>query len=217
MADISNPVVYPDDVLLAIDQALARNDFHHGLWSDECLEVVRGHIRRHYREVQFGICAYCRAAVSLQSSLNCHVEHIAPKSIYQKFIFEPRNLCVICADCNVIKRDQEVMAETPDPVIRGGTRKRYPKSSSAFKIVHPHFDVYDEHIEKFDSFYVEKSEKGHFTIGACRLNRRMREFGWEATFQEADVTSAAEDYLAASEPLARSRALNKLKRILVLV
>lgn len=217
MPDIAAPVAYPVEICNIIDQVVARPDFDHGLWGDGCLELVRCYIRDYYRDVQLGICAYCRSDVSLQASLNCHVEHIAPKSIYKNFIFESKNLCVICADCNVIKREQEVVCNIPDTVKAGARRKKYPRSSGAFKIFRPHFDVYEDHIEVFDSFYVDKTDKGHFTIGACRLNRKIREFGWELPFEEFAVAAAAEKYLEASDPLARSRALRRLKKMLVLV
>ncbi|SDZ70593.1 TIGR02646 family protein [Variovorax sp. YR266] len=201
-----------------IASKLADQSFTHEDWARDELEALRHHIRAHYRRAQVGICAYCRQSVSLQSAMNCHVEHIAPKSKYRHFIFEPKNLCVICADCNAIKREQEVLRNEPDTVVGGEGRKRYPRSSNAFKIVHPHYDEYERHIKVVNgAYYLDLSSKGHFTIGACKLNRRLREFGWEAPYDDADVSAAAEKFLGTKDPLTRSAALKSLQEMLILM
>lgn len=217
MSDISSAVIYTPALKLLIKSKTGCSNFTHTDWSGDDLAQLRQFIRNHYRSQQAGICAYCRGPVSLQSVANCHIEHIAPKSKYLSFIFEPKNLCVICADCNEIKRSQETLNQEPDTVINRNTRRMYPRSSGAFKIVHPHFDKWDEHIEQFGIFYADKTDKGHFTIGACRLNRRLREFGWEVEYDDADVAIAAQAYLNCQDPLARHRALLCLKRKLVMV
>ena len=217
MADITNPVRITADLITVIERVKGQADFTHEKWGSECLEGLRKLVRDHYRAEQRGRCAYCKGPLSLQSAANCHVEHIAPKSKYLSFIFEPKNLCVVCADCNEIKREQEVHNEAPDTVNNGGRRQIYPRAASAFKIVHPHYDAFDDHIEIFGSYYGDKTDKGHFTIGACKLNRRLRKFGWEVEFEDADVANAAQNYLDTKEPLARTRSLQALKRMLVLV
>jgi len=217
MADITNPVRITAELITVIERVKGQADFTHERWGSECLEGLRKLIRDHYRAEQRGRCAYCKGPLSLQSAANCHVEHIAPKSKYLSFIFEPKNLCVVCADCNEIKREQEVHNEAPDTVNNGSRRQIYPRAASAFKIVHPHYDVFDDHIEIFGSFYGDKTDKGYFTIGACKLNRRLRKFGWEVAFEDADVANAAQSYLDTKEPLARARSLQALKRMLVLV
>lgn len=215
MPDISTPVSFSVDMEKTISSKTATATFTYHEWGTDDLLALRCHVRNHYRTIQRGSCAYCKRDVSLQAAENCHVEHIAPKSKYLCFIFEPKNLCVICADCNVIKREQEVLQNEPDPVVKGGSRKQYPRSSSAFKIVHPHFDVYEDHIEVFDTFYVDKSDKGHFTIGSCNLNRKLRKFGWVAEYDDAVVAAAAEAYLTSKTPVARHKALQELRRRLI--
>lgn len=216
MADIATPVTFSKEMRQTIASKKASPTFTYLDWSVDDLQELRCCIRDYYRQAQRGTCAYCKKDVSLQAALNCHVEHIAPKSKYEDFMFEPKNLCVICADCNAIKREQEVLQEVPDTVVNGSLRKQYPRSGSAFKIVHPHFDDYDDHIEIFGLFYGDKTDKGHFTIGACKLNRKLRMFGWEAEYDEADVAAAAAKYLETKDPIARARALLALKRKLVI-
>ena len=217
MADISNSVRITAALTAVINGVKAKADFDHSKWGIDDLEEFRRFVRNHYRNEQKGLCAYCKGALSLQSAANCHVEHIAPKSKYVAYIFEPKNLCVVCADCNEIKREQEVHDEVPDTVKRGSTRRIYPRASSSFKIVHPHFDVYEDHIEIFGKYYADVTDKGHYTIGACKLNRRLRKFGWEKEFDDADVAGAAQVYLDTKDPLIRNRNLQALKRLLILV
>lgn len=217
MSDIKSPVTFTTDLLHTIASTTESATFTYKDWGSPELEALRSYVRDHYRTAQKGFCAYCKGVVSTQSASNCHVEHIAPKSRYQNFMFEPKNLCVVCADCNEIKREQEVANEEPDPVQEGKGKKLYPRSSSAFKIVHPHFDVWDQHIVKFRAFFVDKTDKGHFTIGACRLNRYLRKFGWESEYDDAEISADARAYLENPNPAGRAQALQKLKVKLVLM
>lgn len=218
MADINTPVSFEDGFQNLISEKLQDAEFTHKSWSDNDLQTLRSHIRNHYRTQQRGVCAYCKKSVSLQSASNCHVEHIAPKSKYPKFIFEPKNLCVACADCNEIKREQEILSEEPDTVVDGDTRVNYPRSSGAFFIVHPHFDTYDEHIQIFNGHYVDVTKKGHFTIGACKLNRRLQAFGWEEEIiNEPEISSLMHTFLGEGDAVVKSEALQKLKRKLVVM
>ncbi|EMH3447797.1 hypothetical protein V6H34_004992 [Vibrio harveyi] len=216
MADINVCVSFSADINTLIAGKLADEEFNHRCWGEDSLLSLRQTIRAHYRIVQSGKCSYCQNPVSLRSASNCHVEHIAPKSKYLNFIFEPKNLCVVCADCNEIKREQEVLNEVPDTVVNGAGRSQYPRSSSAFKVVHPHFDNYADHIEIFNGFYVDLSVKGHFTIGACKLNRHLHEFGWEQEYISEDVISEQmNSFLDSNDAIEKHQALDNLKRMLI--
>lgn len=214
MADINNAASFSAEHEISIQKVKSTPGFNHKMWSCDELEDVRSSIRNHYKTEQKGLCAYCRNPVSLRDALNCHVEHIAPKSIHLNFIFEPKNLCVICSDCNAIKRNQEVLGAIPntvkiDPIL-------YPRSSGAFLIVHPHFDNWDDHIIIFGKYYADKSEKGHFTIGACELNRHLRKFGWEPPLvNDEDVRDAMNCYLNETDSFVKTAALMRLTRMLV--
>lgn len=147
-------------------------------WGCEKLESIRSSIRRFYRDAQNGWCPYCMKTISLQAAGNAHVEHILPKSLFAKFIFEPMNLCVICADCNVAKNNGNVINDDEHDTCNG-VAKLYPRSTQRFKIVHPHIDEYADHIVRAGIFYIDKTPKGHFTIGICKLNMATRRFGHE--------------------------------------
>lgn len=216
MADINNPVKYQKNSSDLIKKLLSDPAFSHKNWSDDELAELRKTIRDHYRNEQRGVCAFCRQAISLASVGNCHVEHIIAKSRYREFIFEPKNLCVICSDCNTIKRDKEVQKNDLH-VLHGSAKiKRYPRYSNAFLIVHPHFDIWEDHIVQFGKLYADLTEKGLFTIGACTLNRALRKFGWEAIITSEDETRRLmQEILSATDTVIIARKMQALKRLLV--
>lgn len=215
MVSINKPICHSEKHAALIEKKISDNQFNYKQWSDDDLSEIRSAIRSHYRNEQNGLCAYCKNPISIHDALNCHVEHIAPKSKYPQFLFEPKNLCVICSDCNTIKRNQEVMCVEPDTVVNGSKRTRYPRSSSAFFIVHPHFDNWDEHIQVFGKYYVDKSPKGHFTIGACVLNRHLRKFGWEPPLvNDEEMRAAMTCYLDTADGVGKASALIRLMRLM---
>lgn len=219
MPDIDRPVEFNEAALASIEAVTSQPGFRYQDWGGEALEGVRSFIRNHYRIVQFGRCSYCRNTVSLDSALNCHVEHIVPKSLHPEFMFEPRNLCVVCADCGGIKRNQETAATIMETIQGAAGRVQYPRSSGAFLIVHPHFDVYGEHIHIIlGRYYVDKSDKGAFTIRACELNRHLRIFGWDPRlFDEVELEAAMRAYLDGQGVGDRVVALARLKDLIAAI
>lgn len=134
------------------------------VWNYDELEPVKAEVKNHYKIEQNFRCSYCWRKILVKHSATWDTEHIVPRALHPEFIFEPKNLCIACKDCNVAKGDAEVLVNK--------TRKRYPTKSSAFKIVHPHFDNYEEHISiHIDHIYKPKSDKGKFTIEHCNLLR----------------------------------------------
>lgn len=108
-------------------------------------------------------CAYCRIHVPL-ACVPMHREHIVYKDEHPQWMFLPENLCVACPTCNEFKGTTEVLDDPQSTT--------YPKESAGFKIIHPMYDKYSEHIELVgDVLYKGKTNKGIFTIETCRLYR----------------------------------------------
>ncbi len=212
MAEIDNAVEFSVEDKEKIERKMRDVNFTHTDWSSDDVSSVRKAARDHYRNEQGGLCAYCRNQVSLRAADNCHVEHIVPKSKRIDFIFHEKNLCVVCADCNTIKRSKETTNDEVD-TLGNLDAKIYPRSSGAFLIFHPHFDNYSEHIEKFGSYYFDLTDKGHFTIGCCVLNRRLRSFGWdEGVIDDSVVEALMHRYLGTSNRLEKASAMTALMR-----
>lgn len=172
---ITEAYTFPPEERRAIDNLLAAG-FTYRDWGCEELQDIRSNIRRFYRDAQRGRCPYCMKETSILAAGNAHIEHILPKSLFQGFIFEPRNLCVICADCNTAKNNGNPINDEEEDTCNGPARI-YPRSELRFKIIHPHFDNYDDHILRAGIFYIDKTDKGHFTIGICKLNIAARRYG----------------------------------------
>lgn len=170
---IEKPLAFSDASSVIVEQKKASPNYTHTSWGDDVLQPVRREIREYYRTVQRLTCVYCLGPISSYSAFGAQIEHIVPKSQYLDFMFEPKNMCVICPDCNEFKSSREVLVK---PVL-AASRVNYPKNPLLFRIVHPHFDSYEEHIAKFNRLYVECSDKGGYTIYICNLNRFYRKFG----------------------------------------
>jgi hypothetical protein len=92
------------------------------------------------------------------------------KTDYPKFLFSEKNLAISCKDCNSVKSNKNVLVNPK--------RKTFPNKSKDYTIVHPHFDVYDEHIKVIagNQVYIPSDEKGKNTIEICGLLRFAFEF-----------------------------------------
>ncbi|MFA2872575.1 hypothetical protein KWF36_16035 [Acinetobacter pittii] len=211
MSDIKRQISFSARISNILKQKTKDPCFKYTDWSGNDLEEVRKTIRNFYRKEQNGKCSYCRKDLSLQSASNCHVEHILPKSKNLKFIFEPKNLCVICADCNEIKREKETV-DYSNEILKKTDIKLYPRASNSFLIVHPHFDNYDDHIKILcGGHYIDMSPKGHRTIGVCRLNRFLHEFGWPDEPSTLDeILTTAKKLFENDDPLTQTRVIKQL-------
>lgn len=182
MPTINNPIVFSMEALQKIAEVQREPGYDHTRWGGADLESVRCEIRNFYRREQRLSCAYCREQIGVQSAASAPVEHIVPKSRYLQFMFEPQNLCVICADCNEFKRSREAFA---DPPLTGNAIRTYPTDTNRYRLFHPHFDEYQDHIIKVGFLYLEKSGKGAYTIYICKLNRFVQNFGVSEEFMDS--------------------------------
>lgn len=216
MPDISKPYVFSVDFEKRLSDKFSKLGITHNNWQDSDISDIRSSIREYYRKQQNAKCAYCKQPLSLTSASNCQVEHIVPKAKHIKFISEPKNLCVICADCNEIKRSKEILNEIDEVTIRNIVK--YPRTSSAFKIVHPHFDNYDEHILIINGFYFDKSTKGGYTIIFCNLNRKLHKLGYEnPVFSDIELMELMTLYIAESDSVRKNYILRRLREMLILI
>ena len=127
------------------------------------VESFKNNMRKDMYEKQNKLCAYCRIHVPL-ACVPMHREHIVYKDAHPQWMFLPQNLCVACPVCNDYKGTEEVLVNN--------TIKEYPKDGRGFKIIHPMYDKYSDHIELVGGIlYRGKTSKGRFTIKTCHLYR----------------------------------------------
>lgn len=159
------PVVYSAENQLIVNNYEARPaiDQIGSYWSESEVSPVRKQIKDHYISEQSQQCCYCRFEIATN---NCGVwdgEHIISRDAAPRFMFVPRNLSISCKDCNLAKKEKEVRVNP--------TRIRFPDKSNQYKIVHPHFDNYTDHIEWFGKVVRPLTSKGIETVAICGLSR----------------------------------------------
>lgn len=134
-------------------------------WTKDSLNGVKSSLRNHLLVWQLNQCCYCRQEIGCDQRKS-DLEHIVDKSGHWEFGFTPQNIALSCPACNSIKTDQEVLIDEKVNVAE------YPTDGESFKIVHPYFDRYSDHITILaNSVYIGKSEKGANLIVMCHLYR----------------------------------------------
>jgi uncharacterized protein (TIGR02646 family) len=135
------------------------------MWEDESVTEIKSRIKKHYISQQNQTCAYCKVDLHTNHGMVWDAEHIIDKDSSSQWIFEPLNLCISCKACNQSKSTKNVT--------KSASYKSFPKKAANYRIVHAHFDNYEEHIEVAvpGVTYRYKSEKGRETIEVCGLLR----------------------------------------------
>lgn len=127
------------------------------------IKSFKENLREDMYEKQNELCAFCRIHVPL-SCVPMHREHIVYKDEHPQWMFLPENLCIACPLSNEFKGTTEVLANP--------NTKTYPRNGSGFKIIHPLYDRYSEHVDLIGGIlYRGKTDKGRFTIATCHLYR----------------------------------------------
>lgn len=132
-------------------------------WNKEKFASIKENIKDHLRKEQSNQCCYCRSMLGFDIR-QTEIEHIIPKSKEKNFAFISKNLALCCPGCNSSKSIKDVL------IIKN--RAFFNLKSTDYKIVHPYFDKYSEHIQIEGSvIYTSKTPKGLETIRMCELSR----------------------------------------------
>lgn len=132
-------------------------DWEKGVFSD-----IKTNIVSYLRVQQNNICCYCKYPLGFDIK-QVDIEHIIPKSEFEQFTFEARNLALSCPSCNTKKSTNSVLHSSIE---------KYPKNGNKFIIIHAHYDDYSEHINIVNKcVFVAKTSKGSETITFCELFR----------------------------------------------
>ncbi|GAN88093.1 hypothetical protein LU298_09770 [Komagataeibacter intermedius] len=171
---IVTPVVYCEDDQTLVDafNHLPRPNMDSNYWSSDELKDLRGRVKTFYITAQGSRCCYCNRHLGTENHRVWDVEHIADRSKHAWFMFTPTNLAAACLDCNTAKSSTEVLTNA--------RRVTYPSGSQHFKIIHPHFNRFADHILRVGQVYLPKTSKGKFTIYKCDLLRFAEKYiEWE--------------------------------------
>lgn len=139
-------------------------------------EVLKGMFTKFKAEIkdtyfcqQGFMCCYCCLRLA-QHKGSYDLEHVIGKKKFPNFMFESRNLAAICKTCNSAKNDSDVLSPAGM-----ATLGAFPAASSAYLVVHPHFDEWGDHLH-FDSYgrieVNQGSDKGEETFDMCKFERQ---------------------------------------------
>lgn len=132
-------------------------------WKKSGLSPFKDRVKDFLAPRQQKLCAFCRTRMD-KSTYYYEVEHIVPKALHTKWMFDPRNFCLACRKCNGPKHDNETLTNPGC--------EQYPHDGSGFNIINPYYDTYSDHIELIENlFYSGKTPKGINTIKLCNLSR----------------------------------------------
>lgn len=133
-------------------------------WNNSRLNSYKTRLKTHTILKQLDRCAYCRKLIEADGYYE-PIEHIVPKTLKPKWIFNVKNLIITCDRCNNLKSDTQTLA---DPFV---TMEEFPEVANAFKIFNPHFENWEDHFKfENDIFLVPiPNSKGATTIKICKL------------------------------------------------
>lgn len=159
---MSNRILIPYSFTAGELRIIANNFNTHSDWTKAIFNPIKQNIIAYLRIQQNNTCCYCKYQLGFDIK-QVDIEHIIPKSEYEKFTFENRNLALSCPACNTKKSTKPVL---------NNAISNYPTDGTNFVIVHAHFDEYSNHIDIINNcVFVAKTNKGSETITFCELFR----------------------------------------------
>jgi uncharacterized protein (TIGR02646 family) len=99
---------------------------------------LKAALRDQLVKLQSNRCCYCRRWL-VNTAYARPIEHILPRSKFQRFSLHFWNLAVACTDCNALKSDKLLGSVDPK-------RRSYPTLKAIDDWYHPRFHQYDQHV-----------------------------------------------------------------------
>ena len=159
---ISRPAALSADDVIAI-QEVSASGLRPASWSDDRVADFKARAKKHYIAEQDNCCCYCNERWLTEHGRVWDLEHVVPKAVHPNFTFEPLNLATSCPDCNNAKREKETLINP--------ATSAYPSTADSFEVVHPHFDRWEDHIERVGVVFRPITDRGTWTVKNCNLGR----------------------------------------------
>lgn len=145
------------------NELIRKNLTNHLDWSKDIFSDLKRRIKDHLRKEQRNQCCYCRTKLGFDIR-QAEIEHIIAKSKNKNFSFISKNLALSCPGCNSSKSTKNVLNV---PI-----SNLFNRNSGQYKIIHPYYDKYSDHINiKGNIIFIGKTKKGIETIKICELTR----------------------------------------------
>ncbi|WP_205455799.1 HNH endonuclease [Clostridium botulinum] len=138
-------------------------------WDDANLNSHRRLIKSYLKKICNCKCYFCGSSIT---GADITIEHIISKTKYKAFTYKPENLILCCKECNTLKSEYYVLNKKYNGD-EFNSWNDYPDNSCEYKIIHPYFDKYEDHLMRVGVIYecIGESSKGLNTIEAFRLDR----------------------------------------------
>jgi hypothetical protein len=196
------PIVFSDDERTLIGTVVDQG----GGWDSPDLDPIRSRIKQFYLAGQRYRCCYCQRENVVRHGRAWDVEHVISRAANAAFMFEPENLAVACLDCNLAKLDTDILVRP---------RVRFPRTADAYRIVHPHFDEWDDHFLFGGVVYTPLTAKGAETLKICKLYRFYEIVGKDVLFaHDRRYVELAEGVLFAKTPRAAEPAVLAMRALI---
>ncbi len=158
------------------NQNLGPKEKKEKIWDQEELSELKAKIKGHYRTSMGELCCYCRKNFHGEFNMVIDIEHILPKKHFAEYEFSPFNLNIACKRCNMNIKGEDIAF-----LNNTQTGHDNPSDNTNYKIIHPNFDVYEEHLDRIEMArnairlikysVVNNSNKGRFTYDYMELKK----------------------------------------------
>ena len=145
------------------------------IWESDLLTEVKAKIKQFCRNRQEQQCCYCRRPMTGEFKMVIDIEHILPKSKFERHMFNLTNLAVSCKRCNMPRKGEDISFFTG---IYDDRSTHFV--SENYKFIHPNLDNYFTHLEYLVNIvngemmikYIIKnnSDKGAYTYDYFKLS-----------------------------------------------
>lgn len=143
------------------------------IWDNECLSSFKKKFKTYLLDADGGgNCCYCRKNFKGEFYMVIDIEHVLPKSDFDKYIFSIFNLNTSCKRCNMNIKKEDVSF-----VVNLVLAKLNPEDPSLYRFVHPNLDNYSEHLGLISIMvdhkklvkYQPHTQKGNYTYSYFKL------------------------------------------------
>jgi hypothetical protein len=161
-------MITKEDIILIQEVILEGGD----IWANNRLDPLKRKFKDYYREKLNEQCCYCRKNTVGEFNMVLDIEHVLPKSKFERYMFNPLNLSMSCKRCNMNIKKEDISFLTDEDTIHNS-----PFVSESYQFIHPNLDSYFVNLRYFVEVvdnntlikYDPITVKGIYTYGYFKL------------------------------------------------
>lgn len=161
----------------------------------EKFELIYKEIKKIKKQEQKYSCCYCNVSLIESHEMIIDVEHILPKSIFNRMTFVLDNLSISCKRCNMgIKSDDLSFFNKNESEFKKINDEKKVGLSSDYKIIHPNLDNIYTYMHR------EEISIDGFKLTLFKLNNNGKGEYHKSYFQLGEITRSCLDAIQGIEP-----------------